>query len=132
MIDKLGEDKQFIEIINTGTKDKPYYEIKYLDRITGKVHIGYSSYKLDVLSEFIREDFILSRKGHWIKRDYWKPLPFDTDPLDWDNYDEKTHSEKISLWYCSECDANKGENKPVAKFCEDCGAEMVEPQESEV
>ncbi len=62
--------------------------------------------------------------GHWIKKDYWKPLPFDTEPLDWDNYDEETHSEKISLWYCSECDAVKGEIQPTARFCENCGTRM--------
>lgn len=95
MRDKLGEDKQFIEIINTGTKDKPYYEIKYLDRITGKVHIGYSSYKLDVLSEFIREDFILSRKGHWIE--YGK------------------------LWKCSECEDLSCCHE---NYCNHCGADM--------
>lgn len=98
MIDKLGEDKQFIEIINTGTKDKPYYEIKYLDRITGKVHIGYSSYKLDVLSEFIREDFILSRKGHW---------------MHFAQGDD-----------CSECGYSTGKYESASNFCPNCGADM--------
>ena len=64
------------------------------------------------------------KKGRWIKKDYWKPLPFDVNPLDWDNYDEKTHSEKVSHLYCSECDADKGEIQPTVKFCEDCGTEM--------
>ena len=68
-----------------------------------------------------------SKIGHWIKKDYWKALPFDGSPLDWNNYDEKTHSEKVSHWYCSECDADKGENRPVARFCENCGARMIEP-----
>lgn len=113
MIDKLGEDKQFIEIINTGTKDKPYYEIKYLDRITGKVHIGYSSYKLDVLSEFLREDFILSRKGHWIR---WRE--------DFE-YVERGVTESVPHCQCSEC--KKEYDTHTAQFinyCPNCGAEM--------
>jgi len=106
MMDKLGEDKQFIEIINTGTDEKPYYEIKYLDRVTGITHIGYSSYKLDVLSEFLREDFGYDRrcKGHWIETD-------PDDPI-W--------------WKCSNCNrlSDFADN-----FCPNCGCRMVEPQE---
>ena len=64
------------------------------------------------------------RKGKWIKKDYWKPLPLDASPLDFNKYDEKTHSEIESRWFCSECDFQKGKIKPIAKFCENCGAEM--------
>lgn len=60
-IDKLGESKKFIEIINTGTESKPYYEIKYLDTVTNKTHIGYSSYSLEVISEYLRNDFEFDR-----------------------------------------------------------------------
>jgi hypothetical protein len=61
IIDKLGESKKFIEIINTGTESKPYYEIKYLDTVTNKTHIGYSSYSLEVISEYLRNDFEFDR-----------------------------------------------------------------------
>lgn len=61
MIDKLGQSKKFIAIINTGTELKPYYEIKYLDTVTNITHIGYSSYKLDVISEYLRNEFGFNR-----------------------------------------------------------------------
>lgn len=57
MIDILGEDKQFIEIVKTGNEAKPYYDIKYLDTVTNKTHIGYSSYSLEVISEYLRNEF---------------------------------------------------------------------------
>ena len=60
MIDKLGKNKEFIEIISTGGT-KPYYEIKYLDTVTNEIHIGYSSYKLEVISEYLRNEFGFSR-----------------------------------------------------------------------
>ena len=53
--------KKFIEIINTGTETKPYYEIIYLDTVTNVVHIGYSSYKLEVISEYLRNEFGFNR-----------------------------------------------------------------------
>lgn len=68
------------------------------------------------------------KSGKWIKKEYWKPLPYDTEPLDYDNYDEKTHSEKVYHYYCSECDRDEGETKPTDNYCPNCGAKM----ESEV
>lgn len=58
MIDILGEDKKFIEIVKTGKEEKPYYNIKYLDRVTGKTLIGYSTHNLDLILKFLKEDFI--------------------------------------------------------------------------
>ena len=62
--------------------------------------------------------------GKWVKKEYWKPLPYDTAPLDYDCYDEKTHSEKIYIYCCSECGEDEGEIKPTDKFCPNCGAKM--------
>lgn len=62
MLDRFGKDKEFIEIINTGIESKPYYEIKYLDSVTNKTHIGYSSYSLEVISEYLRNEFGFSRR----------------------------------------------------------------------
>lgn len=64
------------------------------------------------------------KMGKWIKKEYWKPLPYDTEPLDYDYYDEKTHSEKIYLYCCSECGKDEGEIKPTYKYCPNCGAKM--------
>lgn len=49
--------KMFLEIINTGSITKPYYEIKYLDVVTNVVHIGYSSYDLRQISEYLINEF---------------------------------------------------------------------------
>jgi len=45
------------EIVVHGTKEKPYYEIKYRDLSDGQIHIGYSSYNLDFVFEWLEECF---------------------------------------------------------------------------
>lgn len=45
------------EIVVHGTKEKPYYEIKYRELSDGQIHIGYSSYNLDFVFEWLKECF---------------------------------------------------------------------------
>lgn len=44
------------EIIVNGTKDKPYFEIKYITT-DGEEHIGYSSYDLSIVFGYKEEYF---------------------------------------------------------------------------
>ena len=44
------------EIVVHGTK-KPYYEIKYFDLYDNEMHIGFSSYKLDIVFEYLEKYF---------------------------------------------------------------------------
>lgn len=45
------------EILVHGTKEKPYYEIKYRDLSDGQIHEGYGSYNLDYVFEWLEECF---------------------------------------------------------------------------
>lgn len=45
------------EILVHGSKEKPYYEIRYRDLTDGKVHVGYSSYNLDFVFEWLEKCF---------------------------------------------------------------------------
>jgi len=63
------------------------------------------------------------KKGRWILKKELVPLPWDSDPLDWNNYDEKTHSEWKEYYHCSNCDWKSGEFKG-GNFCRNCGADM--------
>lgn len=47
------------EIVVHGSKEKPYYEIKYHDLSDGNCHIGYSSYELDYVFRWLEECFEL-------------------------------------------------------------------------
>lgn len=68
--------------------------------------------------------------GHWIRRMKLVPLPLDTEPLDYDDYDEETHSEWVPYWYCSECDYELGTFLSSDNYyCKYCGARMDEVEE---
>ena len=51
------------EIVVRGTKDKPYYEIKYFDLSDNEMHIGFSSYKLDIVFGYLEKYFEIVEKG---------------------------------------------------------------------
>ncbi len=71
------------------------------------------------------EDVEPVRHAIWVQKEYWKPLAWDSSPLDWDNYDEKTHSEKDFCWHCSDCDYERSRDvEPKDRYCPNCGAKM--------
>ena len=45
------------EIVVHGTIDKPYYEIKYREIGSSEYHVGYSSYNLNNVFEWLKECF---------------------------------------------------------------------------
>ena len=51
------------EIVVHGTKEKPYYEIKYFDLSDNEMHIGFSSYKLEIVFGYLEKYFEMSEKG---------------------------------------------------------------------
>lgn len=58
------------DIIVTGTKDKPYYEIKYKEVGKNHYNIGYGSYCLDYVFEWKNECFTIVEKKNVLKRYY--------------------------------------------------------------
>lgn len=51
------EKRTFEKLLCANYNGKPYYEIQYINE-NGERHIGYSSYKLDYISDFLKEYFI--------------------------------------------------------------------------
>lgn len=51
------------EIVVHGTKEKPYFEIKYFDLSDNEMHIGYSSYNLDIVFDYLDKYFEIVEKG---------------------------------------------------------------------
>lgn len=53
------------EIVVHGTKENPYYEIEYFDLSDNEIHIGFSSYKLDVVFGYLEKYFdIVNEKAN--------------------------------------------------------------------
>ena len=70
----------FAQIIVRGKAEKPYYEILYFDTEDRTYHIGFGSYCLDYVFEWLSNEFeiveaeqeadvIPVRHGRWIKHD---------------------------------------------------------------
>ena len=73
----------FPQIVVTGTAEKPYFQIVYFDPKDGYIHVGYSSYDLSYVFQWLKEFFGETRakiidpeslrpKGHWnIRCELW-------------------------------------------------------------
>ena len=86
-------------------KGKPYFSIRYKEN--GENHIGYGTYKPEVLSRYLRDYFMPPaqperKKGHWIAPKYY-PTQF--------------------TYTCSKCGYKQSFNGKF-KFCPNCGADM--------
>lgn len=51
------EKVSYAKIVVRGTKEKPYYEIEYYDLCDEKVHVGYGSYNLNFVFDWLNECF---------------------------------------------------------------------------
>lgn len=54
------------EIIVRMINDKPYYSIRYFNLSDCRMHVGYSSYKLEFVVEWLRECFDIVENFGWI------------------------------------------------------------------
>lgn len=109
---------KFPTIVVTGTADKPYYHIVYLSSDDGSVHVGFGSYELAYVFQWLKEFFGVDRasvdgidslrpRGRWEK-----------------------HRTMHGFVYCSNCkDVYLDEEWLVDGkwgFCPNCGARMEE------
>lgn len=112
------KDREFIKLAVRNSNGRPYYSIIYLefdDNGVGHDFEGYSSYSLDVISDYLKKYFMPPAqperiKGHWIAM------------------------ENKNLFRCSECDAviyseSERDRNEFHKFCGRCGADMREVTE---
>lgn len=94
-------------------KGKPYFSIKYQEN--GKDYVGFGTYKIEVLSEWIKEYFmsIIQSKpktGRWIR----------------EKKHHKDDFQEFDYWVvrCSECGARKRIGWTNVRHCPMCGAKM--------
>ena len=90
-----------------------YYSIHYFDETADKIHIGFSSSSLDVISDFLKEFFIKNnddteRHAHWI---------IGKNSI----YDEYVDGKCSNCGY-TDCFNENG----FYNYCPECGARMDE------
>lgn len=108
-------DYQFIELVVEDMSGRPYYSIKYFNKGDGKIHIGYSSYKLEFISEFLREYFMSSVDAVEQKHGHWQVV------------------KECEAYFneCSNCKGRLWEVEPEWIFCPYCACKMDEVTENE-
>lgn len=54
----------------------------------------------------LQNGVVIIQRGEWIQKEHWVPLArdYEVSSVDWEDYDEKTHSMKKEYWHCSCCD----------------------------
>ena len=107
-------------IVVSGNIDKPYYSIRYYDLSDNTWHIGFSSYELKFVVQWLKEEFEIVesdiepvRRGKWIGKDNEEVPVIDGSP-------------KCSC-YCSLCGdwLVASDEYPVkGNYCPNCGAKM--------
>ena len=106
----------FSQIIVTGTVEKPFYQIMYLENEDGEIHLGFGSYDLAYVFQWLKEFFgvthasavdpeTLRPKGRWVEK------------------------YSFGCWHydCSNCDdgyATEEQDKYKPNYCPNCGANM--------
>lgn len=94
------------QIVVHGTLEKPYYEISYYDTNDNQWHIGYSSYDIQTVKEYLDNCFeIIEADVEPVKHGRWL--------INSDGY----------YPYCSEC-KNEPDGRKMSKYCPHCGAIM--------
>lgn len=97
----------FARIVVEGIPEKPYYNIWYFNPADGECHIGFGSYCLDNVFNWLAEEFEITepridvapvRRGRWIEED--------------------------GMQICSECGEEHEWEDYRAPYCDTCGAKM--------
>ena len=114
-------NKEFIKLTVRNSNGRPYYSIIYLEidkNGVGHDFEGYSSYDLDVISAYLKNDFGIAqperKKGKWERHNTY--------------HGDDTSGFVDPDWRCSECGKQATVNEwmlyVLSNFCPNCGADM--------
>ena len=112
----------FAKIFVSGTVDKPYYEILYLDTSDGTCHIGFGSYCIEYVFKWLSEEFEIietepSADVAPVVHGKWKPVRYTT-------YCSCGKSYETYHFLCTACNHVAYAQPYGLKYCPNCGAKM--------
>lgn len=114
------QDREFVKLMVRNSNGRPYYSIIYLEFDDNGVwhdFEGYSSYSLDVISDYLKKYFMPSAQQNPVKHGKWKRI-------DKDNMFFAPHILQCSI--CGNVLDTHGVNagRGDANYCPVCGAKM--------
>lgn len=101
------------QIVVDGTAEKPYYNILYVDTITGETCVGFGSYELENVFQWLEEYFGETR-AEIVDPDSYRPTGRWTLNRDGSGTCSECHRTRNDVW-----DMDNWDN-----FCSHCGADM--------
>lgn len=112
----------FAKIFVSGTVDKPYYEILYMDTSDGTCHIGFGSYCVEYVFKWLSEEFEIietepSADVAPVVHGKWKPVRYTT-------YCSCGKSYETYHFLCTACNHVAYAQPYGLKYCPNCGAKM--------
>lgn len=109
-----------------GNVDKPYYLIEYYDLSDNEWHIGYGSYCLANVKEWLKTCFEVTNVDVApVKRGFWKPI----SESEMTGFNPKfAGRDPIAGYKCSNCGNEAifscNDEFVLSDYCPNCGAEM--------
>lgn len=113
-------------IIVRGNVDNPYYLIEYYDLSDNEWHIGYGSYCLANVEEWLKTCFeVTNANATPVKRGFWKPI----SESEMTGFNPKfAGCDPIAGYKCSNCGNEAifscNDEFVLSDYCPDCGAKM--------
>ena len=107
------------KIVVSGSADKPYYSIEYYNILDERWHIGYGSYNLKFVKEWLNDDFEIVEAdvapichGHWIEEyDCGYITPHCSECGETALTKEETSYDYVYSSYCPHCGAKMGKTE---------------------
>ena len=113
-------------IIIRGNDDEPYYLIEYYDLSDNEWHIGYGSYCLANVKEWLKTCFEVTNADVTpVKRGFWKPI----SESEMTGFNPKfAGRDPIAGYKCSNCGTEAifscNDEFVLSDYCPNCGARM--------
>ena len=127
----------FAKMIVEGNQEKPYFSILYFDPIDKDFYVGYSSYCLDYVSNWLNEEFEIVEDENFIIAAL-RPVSREQIAKIWPGCDACeipcNNCESIYAWdrygkpqECTGCSEDGYKNyTPESQFCEFCGRPLTD------
>ena len=113
----------FAKIIIDGSREKPYFSILYFDPADKDFHIGYSSYYLDYVFNWLNENFEIVEDGNFAISAL-RPITREQVEKVWGGeWEEERFAGEHEGWQHRECGRHSTEK---TKWCPKCGKAMTD------
>ena len=121
----------FAKMIIDGSREKPYFSILYFDPADKDFHIGYSSYYLDYVFNWLNENFEIVEDGNFALSAL-RPVSRERVEKVWKGAWKYSHTSAIDHFAVVKCSKCGHEAYAMAlhviegNFCPACGATMTD------